>query len=512
MFQDLATANVILGPPGCGKTHTLIEIVKDALDRGISSESIGFVSFTKKAVTEAQTRAGAAFNLLPQEMPFFKTLHAMGYMMLGMQREDVMSRADWRAFAAELGTQINGPSEQFLEDGALLPTGMAAGDKYLRVIERAKMRCLTLEQEYNEGQHYGLDFSMMQRFNQLLDVYKAQLNKFTFVDMLDRFLDYGEVPRLRLLIVDEAQDLVPLQWLVVHKLAMNADEVYIAGDDDQAIHRWAGAQPSTFISLSRDPRILTQSYRLPRSVFHVARNLVNRIEDRVEKQYNPLDEEGEVRYYHSPRYVDFSSGSWSYLARTNKMVTDLAETMRDEGYMYSIKGNPSVNKDVAQAIRSWEHLCNGGAIDLRAVKSMYQLMPKQGSKATLRRGATKLLDAAAGADSFTLAQLGEHYGCLATPDTHAYDVLNLGLDDRLYIDALRRRGEVIWNEPRIKLSTIHAMKGGEDDNVALYLGWTWACSESEFPSDEHRVFYVGATRARHNLHIIEGCERYNYAL
>ena len=332
MFQDLETAKVILGPPGCGKTHTLIEIVKDALDRGISSESIGFVSFTKKAVTEAQTRAGAAFNLSAQEMPFFKTLHAMGFMMLGMHKEDVMSRSDWKAFAHELGTEIHGPSEQFLEDGTMIPMGMAMGDRYLRVIERAKMRCLTLDQEYNEGEHYDLDWSMLQRFDQLLEVYKAQLGKFTFVDMLDRFVDFGEVPRLRLLIVDEAQDLVPLQWLVVRKLAMNADEVYIAGDDDQAIHRWAGAKPSIFIRLARDPQILSQSYRLPRSVFQVAKRLVHRIEGRVPKEYRPLDEDGQVIYYPDPRSLDFGHGSWSYLARTNKMVTDLAKVL-----CYSVK-------------------------------------------------------------------------------------------------------------------------------------------------------------------------------
>ena len=83
-------SELILGPPGCGKTHTLIEIVRDALSRGVEPDRIGYVSFTKKAVTEAVERAGSAFNLTPKSLPYFRTLHSLGYSGLGLSQSDLM--------------------------------------------------------------------------------------------------------------------------------------------------------------------------------------------------------------------------------------------------------------------------------------------------------------------------------------------------------------------------------------------------------------------------------------
>ncbi len=59
---------------------------------------------------------------------------------------------------------------------------------------------------------------------------------------------------------------------------------------------------------------------------------------------------------------------------------------------------------------------------------------------------------------------------------------------------------------------IDAMKGGEDDNVAVYTGSTKACVEGKHPEDEHRVFYVAVTRARNALFIIESDKKYRYYL
>ena len=77
--------------------------------------------------------------------------------------------------------------------------------------------------------------------------------------------------------------------------------------------------------------------------------------------------------------------------------------------------------------------------------------------------------------------------------------------DRAYIIALLRRGEKFNAKPRISLSTIHGAKGAECENVVLLSDISTA-SEKESqrnPDDLHRVFYVGVTRAKERLYLIQ---------
>ena len=71
-------------------------------------------------------------------------------------------------------------------------------------------------------------------------------DRLDFTDMVEKFIsDAGNLP-IKVLMVDEAQDLTPLQWDMVVKIAKHVWRVYIAGDDDQAIYEWNGAEVEYF--------------------------------------------------------------------------------------------------------------------------------------------------------------------------------------------------------------------------------------------------------------------------
>ena len=93
--------------------------------------------------------------------------------------------------------------------------------------------------------------------------------------------------------IDEAQDLSLLQWEMVRKIWSRAEKTYIAGDDDQAIFKWAGADVDHFIALKEevdDIKTLDQSYRIPGGPIHdLSQKIIGKVQNRFEKTYKPRD-------------------------------------------------------------------------------------------------------------------------------------------------------------------------------------------------------------------------------
>ncbi len=67
---------IVLGPPGTGKTHTLLNEVDNCLKQ-TAPDKIGYFAFTKKAANEAKERAIKKFDLGEDDLPYFRTLHSL---------------------------------------------------------------------------------------------------------------------------------------------------------------------------------------------------------------------------------------------------------------------------------------------------------------------------------------------------------------------------------------------------------------------------------------------------
>jgi DNA helicase-2/ATP-dependent DNA helicase PcrA len=462
----------LFGPPGTGKTTTLIGKVEEALGKGISGQKIAYLSFSTKAATEAATRAMSKFNLTKADLPWFKTIHALCFNRLKMDTQQIMKRGNYTEICEKLGLRYSG--FMVMEEGQIM-AGAEVGDRMLFNEGLARVRCITYAEQYRlSNEDYSKEEFL--RFCESVRAYKQLWSLFDFNDMLQRFIDSPPIsPQFDLLIIDEAQDLSELQWLVVDRLVRNSSIVYIAGDDDQAIFKWAGAAPETFIKYPGEQIVLDQSYRLPEAVHKLSQDVIHKCDERVQKDFKPTDKSGSVHWVYMDELEDDmgnqESGTWLVLARNAYLLKPFEEMCERAGYPYDSKNSP-LRQDYANVIVNYERVRNG-----------HEVSPKMLSDIA------KYMDSAE-----------------ESPTSVWYDGLTkLGADIKDYFRLALSRGESITAQPRITLTTIHGAKGGEADNVVLILDMSYK-SFTEYqdnPNDEIRVFYVGITRTKKRLYLLQ---------
>ena len=110
---------------------------------------------------------------------------------------------------------------------------------------------------------------------------------------------------------------------------------------------------------------------------------------------------------------------------------------------------------------------------------------------------------------YDIQELKQNYGLIN--DSVWYEAFDAApRRDVQYLRKMRKNGEKLNEAPRITLSTIHGAKGGECENVVLLtdLSLNTMKSYEQNPDDENRLFYVGATRTKEHLHIIEPKQKY----
>lgn len=462
------STTVVVGPPGTGKTTTLLNLLDSYLKQGINPNQIGYLSFTVKAADEAKTRAMERFNFKKEDLPWFRTLHSLGFRWLKMNTGELMKKSQYSELCERLGLEYSG--YVVLDDGMQM-SGAMIGDRMLFNEGLMRVRMISREEQYRLSQE-DYSFAEFDRLCTALDKYKASYALLDFNDILILLLREQVLPKFKVLFIDEAQDLSKLQWAVVDRLIANSEVAYVAGDDDQAIFRWAGADPESFINCKGTVKTLSRSYRLSRAVFNRADSIIRHCGTRRPKSFVSAEHPGKVLYCSSPDELDLSEGNWLVLARNAYLLNPFETICEEAGFAYTSKKSP-LQVEVIKAIQWYEGWRKGHPLEKEQISEIKKYAPR-----------------------FDPAVSG--------PIWHEA-FKRLGQDVRDYFVAALRRGESLTKTPRIKLSTIHGAKGGEADNVVVLSDMSYKSYEQylQDPDDEIRVFYVAVTRAKHNLYIID---------
>lgn len=457
--------NLILGPPGTGKTETLLNIIEALFEKGIKPWSIAFVAFTRKAATEAKERAMQKFNLKDSELPYFRTLHSMCFKEAGLTMAHAMRRKHWKEVGELTGFRLTGYVDQEgPEDN---------GDKYLALDGLARTKRVSLEEVWQtEEAADGVDFYTLKYFSDTLARYKSSNGLFDFTDQLEEYLKEGAPLNVTYALIDEAQDLSLLQWLVIKKLFSKCKIIWIAGDDDQAIYKWSGAAVDYFLNIEAERQVLKQSYRIPQSVFNLSKNITDQISKRYPKEFKSREEEGQVDWVAGFEHLKLTAKeTWFFLVRNRFFFSPIIEFLEQNGYVYSVNGESSINQGDCQAIYAYTALQKGKEITEKEQAGIFERMKE--NKINLKKDWHDALD-------------------------------NIPLLKREYYRSALRQGFSLKGQPTIMVDTIHGVKGAEADNVVLRtdLAYKSFLSFNLDPDSEHRVFYTAVTRAKSHLYIL----------
>jgi DNA helicase-2/ATP-dependent DNA helicase PcrA len=466
----MTKAIVIYGPPGTGKTRRLMEIMERLKDdRKVSPAEIGFFAFTRAAADEAKKRLGITTSKT------MRTLHSLAFEAAKVSKEQVVDTDKLQKFAQLIRMPINGKAATGFDNVEL-------GDEYLSLHNYSVARCVSVGDAFHELRP-ALDPAVARMVS---EAYTGWKQSFGWKDFNDMVLDYVADPidvGAKYLFIDEAQDLSPLQWQMVEGLRGHAVCLWLAGDDDQAVHQWAGAEPhgmSAYHSAGNQ-RVLEQSFRVPRAVHRMAERVIGRVARRVAKSYLPREEEGTVERYGFLEALPAPQGDTLMLYRNHTARKEAEEWLMHHGVPYRATGAfPSAfDGRWAAGARAWFRLRRGEQLPSSAYNQITRVAPHLAG-AIRSKDFTFLHDA---------------------PSTH---FTGIPMQTAEYL----RRVD-LFATPQVRISTIHAIKGAEADRVILLNGMGERTYE-EMTDAEHRVWYVAVTRARHRLDIVDGTNAYNF--
>ncbi len=331
--------------------------------------------------------------------------------------------------------------------------------------------------------------------------------------------------RFRHVLVDEAQDLNPLQHQLVDILRAGRDDLFLVGDPSQAIYGFNGADPTLLVDVeTRFPGIeiirLPMNHRCTPQIVSAGLHVLAASDQRVElvssrpdgpavTELDPVDEDAEASAIASlvatgdPTLV--RSGEIAVLVRTNAQTAPIVAALKAAGV--AVRRNESSAGSPMQAV-------------IRQVASL-------GSASQLRAWAHDTLDAPT-ADEFASNRPRSRAHLRVVEPEHELDrrvahaVLEFLRDSPLG-DGAGFRAWVATTNPfddgsagGVEVLTFHGSKGREWHTVVLAGVETSlvphkSATTTDGRAEEGRLLYVAMTRATDGLIVSHAQRRAGYA-
>ena len=573
----------ILGGPGCGKTTKILHLLKDYFNKGLQPQDVLMIGFANATVDNLRLRARKEMNYSEKQAESIKTIHK--YCKDNLDHYDVFSQKVKKEFVQKIKTD---PDNWVMLDDSVFDRTKEAdavgwdevNDKKLGVIFTliGKARHETLARSYKPSYYYhrknktqesdmeqileysdnhpNFSYTKVTRSEikfcyQQLNNFKKQNNIIDFEDMLEKALAPNIIfDNYKVVMVDEVQDLSWLEWRVIAKIGRTTEEMYLVGDDDQAIYGWKGSDVRIFQKWpcpKKHIKILPITHRLPPKVYRLAEHISNQITRRLGNKYDcKKSYEGKVEFLHDKGEFDPIIDIDSNLimcARTWLNCHGYIRYLKDRGIIWKEKSRRAADHRALissfparprSTIDTWNKLKKGQAITtegdltsgqrvMRLIEDLQPGLVKHGKKGALTKLDTSPEEFKDKTNSYSFSDLKEKYYVLADINKPWHEVFyfstsrkssgkkpnGLFIDDSDFNNYLK----MCWdNDPTLSkadiiVSTIHGIKGMERKKVILSSDWgpgslkNYNSGIIRLEDEEVRVCYVGVSRAEEELYI-----------
>lgn len=347
---------LLLAGPGSGKTFTITQRILYLLERGTPPEQLLVITFTKDAAASMQQRFR---KLSPTNHPVnFGTFHSVFYHMLResgcLKTDHLLNQSQKKKILLPILKERSGEAfkELLQEDTAAILNAMSFYKNTLSMEEAARKA----PKEWQEA------------FPAILEQYEKAREKTGALDFDDMVCECREMlsgqPRVRQywqnrfahILMDEFQDINPIQYETVKLLAKHPCNLFAVGDDDQAIYGFRGAQPGCLRQFAEDfnarQLLLNINYRSCREIIDASGKVIGENRNRFPKELQPAPvtslnrqspvavrpfADRESQYGYLIQRLKASPQGCAVLFRTNAAMQGAAARLRGAGVPYVMK-------------------------------------------------------------------------------------------------------------------------------------------------------------------------------
>lgn len=539
------------GAPGTGKTTTIFNEIEARASDGVNVDDILVVTFTRSARRDAEKELRDVYPLVePDDVDNrVRTFHgaalvaAIGGGAVVDPSEQIIVRDSNPEVYAEFCRRHALPFERD-EDPSWdeIRSGdvgdLPPGNKLFRTADWLALTQRTYEDHPRAPVSPNMDFDRVVELLAAWDEFKAegtefetrsgelvQAPYFEHHDYVDAAIERGLVPDGRFLYADEFQDLSPQEYCLFKTWRESGqfDGITAAGDPEQSIYGFREASSYFFEEMPVDEvETLKTSYRCPSAIADVASGILDDHPQTDPRGFNAAEDGGGVQEINVQAdsdlrdtvldaigaYAPSDNADVFVLTRANHQAISIASAFEDLGIPYRMLSGYSRWEAIGTIHAALRAIDQERHATVDMIAMLLDNMPDRIAA-----------EHAAELDQDALLTGGEYKDELIGPETlgRAFPASPTEIVGQL-ADISRSRREILRNAfdhddladhhpSDVHVGTIHSAKGLEADCVILCPEITPRVEDAyyadeETAAEEHRLFYVGASRARARLIIM----------